>query len=494
MLNLKSEYPNPEQSPILKSQRLRILFVMMLAVIVGMGPKANAQGKGSVVNFAHLDHLTETIHIAGDTTNDSVDVVHVYSNAPNYTWAVAGESGMEGIACVDDAARAAVTEMRYYELTHDTIRLAKARRLLNFVRKMETDDGDFYNFILTDRSINKPGQTSFKSFGWWAARGVWAMSKGFRIFKDIDPAFSESLRKSVEKAFPHIDSLVMKFGARDTVKGLVTPRWLLYQSGSDVTSELLLGLNQFYGGTKSPAVRTMIEKLAAAVMMMQEGDASHAPYGLHRSWETMWHSWGNGQTQALAEAGRLLDDKKMLSSAELEATGWYTRLIVNGMMREMDATDTSTIKPYDQIAYDFRPMSLGLLRLYDATGKKEYAVMAGLAASWLLGNNVLHTAVYDSASGRCYDGINSPTVINKNSGGESTIEALHTLLEVENYPLARKTLHAVTRSSKETDKMLYGEFDLGRDGTGVLLLDKAAGSVRWLEGTEAERFMKKAPK
>ena len=32
--------------------------------------------------------------------------------------------------------------------------------------------------------------------------------------------------------------------------------------------------------------------------------------------------------------------------------------------------------------------------------------------------------MYDPATGRCYDGINSPVDINRNSGAESTIEAL----------------------------------------------------------------------
>ena len=68
-----------------------------------------------IVNFGHLDHLTEKISFQGD----SVNIVHIYSNYPDYAWVGAAESGPEGIACVDDAARAAVVSLRHYELTKD---------------------------------------------------------------------------------------------------------------------------------------------------------------------------------------------------------------------------------------------------------------------------------------------------------------------------------------------------------------------------------------
>ena len=65
---------------------------------------APAQEQSSLVNFKHLEHLTEKIALNGDT----VSIVHIYSNYPGYHWVDAKESGPEGIACVDDAARAAV--------------------------------------------------------------------------------------------------------------------------------------------------------------------------------------------------------------------------------------------------------------------------------------------------------------------------------------------------------------------------------------------------
>ena len=48
--------------------------------------------------------------------------------------------------------------------------------------------------------------------------------------------------------------------------------------------------------------------------------------------------------------------------------------------------------------------------------------------------------MYDPETGRCFDGILSETEINKNSGAESTIEALYAILEIEANPVAKKKL------------------------------------------------------
>ncbi len=59
---------------------------------------------------------------------------------------------------------------------------------------------------------------------------------------------------------------------------------------------------------------------------------------------------------------------------------------------------------------------------------------------WLFGRNVANYIMYDSSTGRCYDGIDSSRVVNKNSGAESTIEALLILNEIEKFPLIKKIL------------------------------------------------------
>jgi hypothetical protein len=46
--------------------------------------------------------------------------------------------------------------------------------------------------------------------------------------------------------------------------------------------------------------------------------------------------------------------------------------------------------------------------------------------------------MYFPENGKCFDGINSESELNKNSGAESTVEALLALLEIENNPVAKQ--------------------------------------------------------
>jgi hypothetical protein len=437
-----------------------------------------------MASFDHLDHLTERIYFQGD----SVSIVHIYANYPDYAWVGAAESGPEGIACVDDAARAAVVSLRHYELTRDQESLSRARGLLAFVEKMQTGDGDFYNFIFADHTINESGVTSQKSFGWWGTRGIWALATGCRVLASVDPPLATQMAGRVRLSLPRIDSLLRPYDQFGVVRGFRVPTWLPYRSGADVSSELMLGLSEYVAATQDISARLQIKKIADGLIMMQDGDASTYPYGLHRSWETMWHMWGNGQTQALATAGRLLHDSALVASAEREARGFYSRLLIQGFFKEMNVADSSSRIMFEQIAYGVRPMSVGLLRLYEATGKEEYLVMAGLAASWLLGNNSTGLPLYDPATGRCYDGIRDSSTINRNSGAESTIEALGTLLEVEHYDRSRLFMHARKTATISNGGVIAALFAVHGGEDAVVAVDLKKQSLVVLTGREADRY------
>ncbi len=442
--------------------------------------------QNSLINFSHVDHLTERIVMQGD----SVNIIRIYADYPTYDWIDASD---EGITCVDDAARIAVVYLRHYELTKTESSKQKAKEYLKFVLKLQADDGQFYNFIYADHSINRDGKTSFKSFGWWAARGIWCFGLGYRIFENDDPHFAAILRSGIEKSFKHIDTLLQHYGKKREISGFMIPQWLIYESGSDATTELVLGLTEYYKANPDSRVKQYIEKLCEGMMVMQEGDIRTFPYGLHRSWETMWHAWGNGQTQALAQAGRALKDKRMIASARREADGFYSRLLINGLTREFDVADSTKGRQFEQIAYDLRPITVGLIRLYEATKDNKYLTMAQLAGSWFFGNNAVNVQMYDPQTGRCYDGIHSPTVYNKNSGAESTIEALYAIIELEQVdPVHRFTKYQKVRCG-ETKDFVFGVFTNEGAETG-LVINKNQGTVSMVSGKELIDFLKKSKK
>lgn len=465
----------------------RYLWVLVLPLIAALAPACDSgggevddNGSESLLNLAHLDHLLEIVEKEGI----SYGIVHIYAEAPNYEW-VHDED--EGAACVDDAARAAVVYLRHFELTGDQASREKAEALIRFVMYMQTDDGRFFNFVWnSDLEINTVHENSVAdSFGWWAARGVWALGTCSRVLKDANPDLAEACARRVRRTYPHIRTYLERYGETTIQNGRTYPLWLVEQYAADATSELLMGLAALDEAYPDDDLQAMVNRLADGIDLMQFGDVATFPYGAHASWLETWHGWGNSQTQALAEAA-------ILDGSVHEADHFYPHLLVNGWRHSMDFSEPSAGREYEQIAYAVRCVAVGLARLYEVTSDERYAIMAGLAASWFTGNNVAGAVMYDARTGRGYDGISGPTSVNRNSGAESTIEANYTVLEIERHPLARKWMHARAEPAQSVQRdgmdLRYRLFTAG-DEVLALVLNLTDRSTEILEGETLSQFL-----
>ncbi len=404
----------------------------------------------SLVNFEHLDYLGEEIALNSDTLR----IIHIYADAPSYAWI--GDDD-EGIACVDDAARAIIVYLKDFELTENRSSARKAKQLLRFVMYMQTQDGLFYNFVWdSDLNINKDHQNSVADeFSWWTSRAVWALGQGVESLFASDPAFALQLVEAMERTLPHLDRFLEHYGSFQKINDRNFPKWLVNGSKANATSEMLLGLIAYNRYQKQPAIQKMIDQFSEGIAMMQFGSINQHPYLAHAATEDHWNGWGNSQTQALSEAG-------FLSSAEREASSFYPRLLIDGWKYSFSLSDSAHVTDYPQIAYAVRVVTMGLLGLYQRTADVKYARMAGLAASWFTGNNVANIAMYDPLTGRGFDGINSSSSVNYNSGAESTIEALTSVQAVEQVPEARLWLYASAdapvHSTSESPEFMYRIF------------------------------------
>ena len=83
------------------------------------------------------------------------------------------------------------------------------------------------------------------------------------------------------------------------------------------------------------------------------------------------------------------------------------------------------------------------LEAFHITGDEAYAILASKLTLWYFGNNPAKQVMYDHLSGRTFDGINSASKTNYNSGAESTIEALLSIQAMESNAIAKRI---VTRS------------------------------------------------
>lgn len=423
-----------------------ILAVCILSQAVG---DSGASKVVPLINLGHLDHLGERIVIDGIP----MLITHTYSEYPDYQWV---EAKGEGIACVDDVARSVLVYLKHYELTGDQECLDKAKEALNFVMYMSQEDGESYNFIYDDYSINTEGRTSRKAFGFWAVRGLRALCYGYKIFRALDQDYADQLREHIEPTFTPLERFLNRYGEYRSVAGIRIPCWLVSEGG-DATSEVVLALLDYWGTHPSPHVEEMIRKFATALAEYQEGGVDRFPYGAHLSWQNCWHAWGNGQTQALARAGRAFDEADWVASARAEADNFYVYLIWKDFLSscELSAHREPTLDRFPQISYGIRPMVSGLMELCETTGENKYAKLAGLTASWLRGNNPLGQAMYSSETGRGYDGINNSSEMNSNSGAESTIEALLTLFAIANHPVAEEYFQYRAVESPDEEFRVY---------------------------------------
>jgi Carbohydrate family 9 binding domain-like len=397
---------------------------------------ANSIDRGDV-NLAHLNFLIEDVDIAGQP----MAITHIYSEYPRYEWV---DASGEGIACVDDAARAALVYLTDYESTRDPASLDKARRLLNFVLYMQAEDGQFYNFIL-DRTgtINQTGNTSFKSSGWWAARGARALAAGYRVMRSIDPTYASKLDQALQRIRDvWISEVATNYGKYDQVHGVQVPAWLI-AGGSDVSSIVVLALLEYDRATDGQdlATRDLLAKLSEGLAAYQVGDDRNYPFGWHPDSATSpfsWHAWGSTQVFALARAGQQLNRPEWITSAKREADNFYARLLAGEMVGEWGVLPDE----FPQIAYGTNSLVQALVALHQVTGNETYGKLAGLAAGWFYGNNAAGFPMYDPATGRGYDGLMGPSSfrVNQNAGAESTIEALMALQAVNSDPVASRYL------------------------------------------------------
>jgi len=404
----------------MKILRLHIVLFLMLFSFTGCQEKI--QNK-LILNYKHLNYLYKDVVLPNGT---KAAVIRIYSNYPNYKFAIEPK---EGFACVDDAARALIL------LSKDKNQLDKVKKLTMFLLYMQNKNGWFNNFIWNDLSINSSYKTSIAEPSWWSWRALWALESVLPELQKSNLALAKKIEESIDKLIQNIESY-FKSLPTDTkiVNGIIVPTQLPYGSATDQASILTVALVFNYKRTQSPEILKLIRHLAGGILMMQLKDG--IAKGAFLSWENQWHAYGNLQSYALLKAGKLLKEKKYTNAALFEINNFYPYLFVGNLAANFEFgrinNETKIIKKniFPQIAYNIRPIIYANVEAYKQTGQLKYKANAQKWLTWFNGKNIALTKMYNSSNGRCFDGILSETKINKNSGAESTIEALLSIVAV----------------------------------------------------------------
>ena len=354
----------------------------------------------------------------------------------------------EGIACVDDVARTAVVYLTHYRLRGDDRSRERARQALEFVRYMQRDDGHFLNFV-TDPGMNEEvfgesdpdvvngvrvdgTMTSQPKLAFWSTRACWALGEGYRTFAGEDDAFADTLSDALDAYLDVLESgPLSSYGDYETKGGVEVPAWLP-NGDTYTTAPAVLGLAAYCREADDERARTALRRLADGLQETGSGDTVAYPFGAHigKPPGQPWHTWGLRQAPALARAGDVLGAAEYVDAARNEVAALHTLHCSSGA--QIAGFGPAPL-PYHQLSYGTDALVHGCTELWRATGDTSWARLGAQLGAWYHGNNVDRTRMFDTEAGRGYDGVYEDAIDLK-AGAESTVAAVRTMLDIEQYP------------------------------------------------------------
>lgn len=352
----------------------------------------------------------------------------------------------QGAFNADDVSRAAVVYLRHWQATGSTTSKHAAYEMLRGLTYLQTASGpNAGNVVLwmqPDGTLNTSAEPkelpdpSDSGASYWLARSIWALGEGYAAFEKSDPAFAGFLRDRLDLAVDAVDRQVLdQYGEHLDIDGEQTPAWLI-ANGADATAEAVLGLSAYVSAGGSTEARTALSKLSEGIAELHDGDARHWPMGSVRPWaesRSLWHAWGGMAPAALADASVALGDPALADGAVSDSFTFDPWLLTSG---GPDNGRLPTRGDASQIAYGADSRLQSLLATADAAGATTDAAsgLAGIVAAWYFGANPAGQAMYDPATGRTFDGISGSGQINRNSGAESTIHGLLSMIALDQRP------------------------------------------------------------
>ncbi|WP_298990765.1 hypothetical protein [uncultured Pseudokineococcus sp.] len=471
-----------------------------------------------LTNLDHLDALLDTVSpaaVPGHTTyrlaaEPDLLAPWTYADAP----AAPGEpyrrvgggtldpttgDWSQGAYNADDVTRAAVVYVRHWRQTGDAASRDTAYELLRLVAYLQTTEGPDAGAVVLwmqpDGDLNPSAEPvelpdpSDSDTSYWVARTLWALGEGYAAFAaggEEDRAFAAFLRDRLHLTLGAVEREdLASYGRYLVADGERTPAWLVADA-ADATAEAVVGLTAYAGAAPQDArARRDLRQLAEGVAAMGDpalaGDRRHWPYGAVLPWArstSQWHAWASYTPAALAGAATALGDDALLRPAVADATSFTPTLLTGtGLVNAWAPAPTELVS----IAYGVDSRVQSLLAVADASGAEGPRALAGVAASWFFGANAAGEPVYDPATGVTNDGVAPDGTVNANSGAESTIHGLLTMLALDAAPDVR-ALATATPELLGRDGLVAVEGEAATGGEVVTPASAWTGESSWSGG------------
>ncbi|MBD1366890.1 glycosyltransferase family 4 protein [Mucilaginibacter sp. ZT4R22] len=332
-------------------------------------------------SLAHVTRLTD----------DTGIVQHAKYGIPNLK---------EGY-CVDDNARALIMALMAYQRNGSQEAYRLLPIYLSYIHYMQTEDGNFRNFLSFDRRyLDEVGTED--SFG----RTIWAL--GHLISCAASNSYREFALELFHRSYPHFKALRYLRGMANTIIG-ISLYLQAYPTDDGMVQELkrmTQPLIDAYDNTRSDDWEWFEESMTY--------DNAILPLALLHSCEIT----GDEKAKKIALTTMAFLDKLTLSNGYLSPVGndgWYHR--------------GGKFPTFDQQAIETMAMVLMHFQAYQIFRKPQYIEKMFLSYKWFLGENTLRAPLYDHETKGCCDGL-LPTGINRNQGAESTLAYLISHLTV----------------------------------------------------------------
>ena len=307
---------------------------------------------------------------------------------------------------VDDNARALIAIILHYKKFRTNSALKLASIYLNFIYQVAKPDGYFYNYVNSNRIIDKQRNIQESSED-HSARALCALAL-VSITKQIPKRFREQAHSLFEQSFQKNIAFFSPRAMAFYIKGLycLLSKW------------------------KEPKILATLKYYCERLMTLYEKSR-------FTDWEWFEHylTYSNAiLPEALALGYKITNEKKYLEVAEKTLNFLIKHTFKDGMYIPVGQDGWffkgGTRSYFDQQSEDAAATVKTLNTMFQITNRKQYEELASIAFNWFLGNNVLGQVVYDRTTGGCYDGIGKK-FINLNQGAESTISYLLARLSFE---------------------------------------------------------------
>lgn len=301
----------------------------------------------------------------------------------------------------DDNARALIVCTRYRNLKDDLQTELLANKYLAFLSYMQKPEGSFHNYLSYERGyLDVDGSEDCMGRALWSLGCV------------VNSKLLFDLRMVAKEMFD-----------------LGLP-WVWRSWSLRFYAFTILGLCQYYQGTRDEKMKANVEKLAD-FLVQHYRDQTKGDW----RWFEPYLTYDNARLpQALFTAAVLSKNPNYLSVAEESMKFLETTQVLSGVFVPIgnDGWYQHGGKRafYDQQPLEAAAMSEAAVDAYYATKNKRYLQLANIAFEWFLGKNSKQAAVYNPQTGGCFDGVNYDKV-NKNQGAESSISYLLARLRME---------------------------------------------------------------